>query len=199
MNKLYILAGAAVMATAGAALAQTGTPATPTSMRPERNVDVTREQVIERTDQRFARLDLNNDGRATAEEARQGAQQRHAEHAGQMFDRMDLDHDGSVTRAEFDQARTQMHAQRGERGARAGRGGMRGAHHRHGMRGGRDGRGEGMFGEQGFITREQMRERALSRFDRLDANRDGTLTVAERQQGREQFRQERRERREHAQ
>ncbi|MGZ8346169.1 MAG: hypothetical protein ACXWUP_03535 [Allosphingosinicella sp.] len=199
MNKLYILAGAAVMATAGAALAQTGTPATPTSMRPERNVDVTREQVIERTDQCFARLDLNNDGRATAEEARQGAQQRHAEHAGQMFDRMDLDHDGSVTRAEFDQARTQMHAQRGERGARGGRGGMRGAHHRQGMRGGHGGRGEGMFGEQGFITREQMRERALTRFDRLDANRDGTLTVAERQQGREQFRQERRERREQAQ
>ncbi|MGZ8312772.1 MAG: hypothetical protein ACXWUR_11975, partial [Allosphingosinicella sp.] len=173
--------------------------AAPASMRPERNVDVTRQQVIERTDQRFARLDLNNDGRATAEEARQGAQQRHAEHAGQMFDRMDLDHDGSVTRAEFDQARTQMHAQRGERGARGGRGGMRGAHHRQGMRGGHGGRGEGMFGEQGFITREQMRERALSRFDRLDANRDGTLTVAERQQGREQFRQERRERREHAQ
>ena len=39
-----------------------------------------------------------------------------------------------------------------------------------------------MFGEQGFVTREQMREQALARFDRLDANRDGTLTAAERQQ-----------------
>ena len=44
-------------------------------------------------------------------------------------------------------------------------------------------RGERMFGEQGFVTREQIRERALARFDRLDANRDGTLTAAERQAG----------------
>ena len=46
----------------------------------------------------------------------------------------------------------------------------------------------GMFGEQGFVTREQMRERALARFDRADANHDGTLTAAERQQAREQMR-----------
>ena len=40
-----------------------------------------------------------------------------------------------------------------------------------------------------------MRERALARFDRLDANRDGTLTAAERRQGREQWRERRQERR----
>jgi hypothetical protein len=49
-----------------------------------------------------------------------------------------------------------------------------------------------MFGEAGFITAEQFRARALARFDRADANRDGTLTVAERQAQREQRRGHRR-------
>ena len=44
-------------------------------------------------------------------------------------------------------------------------------------------RGARMFGEQGFVTLEQMRARALERFDRADANHDGTLTAAERAGG----------------
>jgi Ca2+-binding EF-hand superfamily protein len=197
MNKLTILAGAAALGIAGAALAQPA--ATP---RLDRQADVTRQQVIERADQRFARLDVDNDGRATADEARQAREQRRTERAGAMFERMDADRDGSVSRAEFDQAR----AQRGDRlAARHGEGGAEAGHrrhgprHRHGMRGMRGMGDRGLFGEQGFITREQMRERALARFDRLDANRDGTLTFAERQQAREQFRAQRRERREQAQ
>ena len=184
MNKFTILGGAALVAIAGAALAQGAAP------RMDRNADITRQQVIERADQRFDRLDVNNDGRATAEEARQAHQQRRAERAGRMFERLDLNNDGNVTRAEFDQAR----AQRAERGAGDGeRRGMR--HGRRGMRGDRahgGGHGAAMFGEQGFITQEQMRERAVARFDRLDANRDGTLTAEERRQARHQRRQERR-------
>ena len=185
MKTFTILAGTALLATAGAVLAQ---PAAP---RADRNADVTRQQVIERADQRFARLDVNNDGRATPEEARQAGQQRREQAAGRMFERLDANRDGSISRAEFDQSRSQ----RAERRADGGQHGMRGMRHRgHGMRGGGM-RGERMFGEQGFITREQMRERALARFDRLDANRDGTLTAAERQQAREQRRERRQERR----
>ena len=55
--------------------------------------------------------------------------------------------------------------------------------------------GGGRFGEQGFITRDQMRERALARFDRVDADRNGTVTAAERQAAREARREQRRERR----
>ena len=191
MNKYAILAGAAVLAVAGAALAQPSQ-----TQRFDRNADITRQQVIERTDQRFARLDVNSDGRATPEEARQAAQQRRQEAAGRMFERMDLNHDGSVTRAEFDQARAQRREQRAERGERRGpRLGMRGMHRRHGGPDGAGMRGRGLFGEQGFVTREQMRERALARFDRADANHDGTLTAAERQQAREQFRERMQERR----
>ena len=182
MTKFTILAGVALLGATGVALAQ------PQGERFDRNADVTRQQVIERTDARFARLDADNDGRATAEEGRQAHEQRRAERAGRMFERLDANSDGSVSRAEFDQARAQRAERRAERGDR----GMRGMHRMHRRHGAR---GERLFGEQGFVTREQMRERALARFDRMDANRDGTLTAAERQQAREQVRQQRRERR----
>jgi len=204
MKKLTILAGTAVLAiAAGAALAAQPADAP----RFDRNADITRQQVIERTEQRFARLDVNHDGRATPEEARQAAQQRRAEAAGRMFDRLDLNHDGSITRAEFDQSRAQRQQQRTERGGERGhRMGMRGPRGpRMGMGrmgpggpggpGGPDMRGRGMFGEQGFVTLEQMRTQALERFDRADANHDGTLTAAERQQAREQFRERMEQRR----
>jgi Ca2+-binding EF-hand superfamily protein len=188
MKTLTILAGTALLASAGAVLAQ---PAA--GQRLDRNADVTRQQVVERADQRFARLDLNNDGRATREEAQQAAQQRRAERAGRMFERLDANRDGSISRAEFEQARSaraERREQHAERGPRRGMRGMRG------MRPGGPGmRGERLFGEQGFVTREQMRERALARFDRLDANRDGTLTATERQQARQQMRERFRERR----
>lgn len=66
-------------------------------------------------------------------------------------------------------------------------------------RGGPDGPGGGMrgqrlFGAQGFATREQFRERALARFDRADADRNGIVTAAERQAARGQRRERRRER-----
>jgi Ca2+-binding EF-hand superfamily protein len=192
MNKLILLAGTALLAIAGPALAQ---PAP--SPRADRNADVTRQQVIERTDQRFARLDVNNDGRATPEEARQAMQQRREQAAGRRFERLDANRDGSISRAEFDQARSQLRERSGERRAeRGGRRGMRGMHGpRRGAPRARGEAGQRMFGEHGFVTREQMRERALARFDRLDANRDGTLTAAERQQGRQQMRERMQERR----
>lgn len=204
MKKLTILAGTAVLAVAaGAAFAVQPADAP----RFDRNADITRQQVIERTDQRFARLDVNHDGRATREEGRQAAQQHRAEAAGRMFDRLDLNHDGSITRAEFDQARAQRQQQRAERGGERGpRMGMRGNRGgpRMGMRrmgpggpggpGMRGARPGGFYGEQGFVTLEQMRAQALERFDRADANHDGTLTAAERQQSRDQMREQFRER-----
>lgn len=184
MTRLTILAGSALLAVAGAAIAQ---PAP--GPRGDRDADVTRQQVIERIDERFARLDLDRDGRVTPDEARQAHEQRRGERAGRLFERLDANRDGSVSRAEFDQARAQRAERRAERGERRGMRMMRG-HHRRGMRGMR------MFGEQGFVTAEQMRERALARFDRADANRDGTLTAAERRQAHEQRRERRMEHRE---
>ncbi|MDQ8754903.1 EF-hand domain-containing protein [Sphingosinicella sp. LHD-64] len=198
MKTRALIAGAALtVAIAGAAWAQTSeTP------RPDRNADMTRQQVIERVDQRFARLDADRDGRFTREEAQQRHAQRQTERANRMFDRLDLDRNGSITREEMSQAQAQRferrdarRAERAEAGEhRRHRGlGRRGGHHRFAMG------GERMFGEQGFITVEQMRERALARFDRMDADRNGTVTAAERQQMRAQFRQRMQERRDRAQ
>jgi hypothetical protein len=68
-----------------------------------------------------------------------------------------------------------------------------GGRHRFAMRH-RGGFGQRMFGEQGYITLEQMRDRALQRFDRMDANHDGTVTVEERRQARAQMRERMRQR-----
>lgn len=195
MTKFAILGGAALLAIAVAAQAQP--PGGRGGPRPDRDADVTRQQVIERTNQRFARLDTNNDGRFTPEEARAGHEQRRARRAERMFDRLDLDDNGSVTREEMARAQARHRAERAERGAEGRGPGMR--HRRmgmRGMRGMRGGRGAALFGEQGFVTAEQFRERALARFDRVDADRDGVLTAAERRAGRERMREHRHERRE---
>lgn len=185
MSKFRILAVTALIAAAGSAAAQPG--ATPGD---ERGGDVTRQQAIERADRHFARIDLDNDGRATPDEAHRAFAQRREGRMDRAFERLDADRDGSISRAEFEQGRERRAESGAERGPRHG---ARGRRHGGGLM-----RAERMFGEQGFMTREQMRERALARFDRLDLDRDGTLTSAERRQAREQFRRHRPEHRDQA-
>ena len=197
MKKISILSGAAFALAGGVALAQGP------GQRPDPNADVTRDQVVARTNEAFARLDANRDGRFTPDEARAQREQRRTERRTRMFDRLHANHDGNISRDEFGQAA----ARRGERRAEGGPGGR---HHRGmgrfrgpppgGPEGGPAPAGPGgpggrMFGEQGFVTLEQMRERALARFDRADANHDGTLTAAERREARGQRRERMRERR----
>lgn len=198
MKKLSYLAGAAFLAVAAAGVAVAQGP----GPRPDRNADVTRAQVIERTDSMFARLDADNDGRFTREEARARGEQRREQRMTRLFDRLDADRNGSITREEMAQARAHRRGRGGPGGPgadgrRGGPGGpgMRHRGPRHGGPGGPGMRGQRMFGEQGFVTREQFRERALARFDRVDANHDGTVTAAERQAMRGQRRQHRQERR----
>jgi Ca2+-binding EF-hand superfamily protein len=103
------------------------------------------------------------------DQTRAEAQQR----ADMMFQMLDTNHDGTVTRAEAQQAAAQFEAQRG--GDSASRGG---------------GRMQRMM-DQAFangdsLTLQQFEARALTRFDAQDLNHDGTVTVAERQQVRDQ-------------
>lgn len=189
MNRLMILSGVALLGLAGPAVAQTpGQGRQPLA-------DVTRADLIQRTDAAFARLDANHDGRFTREEAQAMGQQRRAQRVAQVFDRIDADDNGQISREEFAQGR-QGRRDPGMRGPgrpgpmadggpgrwRHGRGGHGGPS--MGMRMG----ARGMFGDAGFITGEQFRNVALARFDRADANRDGTLTVAERRARRGEMR-----------
>jgi EF-hand domain pair/EF hand len=187
MKKLTILSGVALLGLAGAAFAQ------PQGPGPQRPADVTRADVIQRTDAAFARLDANHDGRFTREEGGALVQQRREARRTRLFERLDADHDGQISRAEFAPHRRGP----GARAAMAGAGpdgppppgGPR--MRRHGFRGhGGPGMrmGARMFGYAGFVTQEQFRQHALERFDRADANHDGTLTVAERRTQRGQMR-----------
>ena len=180
------LVGAALLATTGVAVAQGGQDA-----RRGPAAEVTRDQAVARADARFARLDANSDGRVTADEARQVRQARRAERQGQRFDRLDTNRDGQLSREEFSQRQAQRAERREVRGMRGGRRAMM---RMRGMRGG-DARAARQFGTDGVITREEFRAQALQRFERLDGNRDGTVTVAERQEARQRLRAERRNRR----
>ena len=195
MNKPLILAGAALIALGGAALAQP--PGGPGPNRPAAGADVTRAQVIASVEQRFSRMDANNDGRFTREEAQAGRQARRAERMTAMFDRLDADHNGAISREEMVEGHQRRMADGGGRGRR----GPGGPGMRHGPPPGGPEAGEGpggprgpgmrgqrLFGEQGFVTRDQLRDRALARFDRADADRNGTLTAAERQAARGEMR-----------
>jgi Ca2+-binding EF-hand superfamily protein len=172
MKHFSLAAGIALLAVSGAAVAQHAGP-----HRGERGADLSREQMIERVNRHFDRLDLDNDGRVTPEEMRQARQQMRGERQQRMQERL-----AQMTpeqRARIEERRAQWRERRGERSGE-----------RRGMRRG----GAHMFGEQGFITREQMQQRALQRFDRMDLNRDGTVTAEERRQAWQQMREQRRER-----
>ena len=105
------------------------------------------------------------------DQTRAEAQQR----ADMMFQMMDANKDGTVTRVEAEQALAQFQAMRG---------------------GDNGGRGGGMmqrmmdqaFATSQSLTQAQFEAQALARFDAMDLNHDGTVTAAERQQGRAQMR-----------
>ena len=199
MRKLTLVLSTAALAMSGAAFAQ---PAPGMHRMPMG--DVTRAQAQQRAEQMLARMDANKDGTlneadraarkaavfdrldsdkdgqvtkaemSAAHSAREGkwegreskrdakrpamtdAQkaERHAAH----FARMDTDGSGAISRAEFD-------AMKGMRGGKMGkRGGHRGM----------------MAKADGPMTQQAFVARALTRFDKADANKDGTVTQAER-------------------
>ena len=130
--------------------------------------DMTRAQAQQQAEARFARMDANRDG--TVNDADRAARQ-----AG-MFDRIDTDRNGAISRAEFETHHAQMGDRRGDRVAKKGdrRAGMRGK----------------MGKMDGPVTKQAFVERALGMFDRADANRDGTVTQAERKAVRDNLRQQ---------
>lgn len=184
MRKLTFSIGAALLATAGVAVAA---PQIAGHGFPQG--DMTRAQVEATAAERFAKMDANGDGRLdTADRAARQAK---------MFDRIDADHNGSISREEF----AAMRGQRGQRGdgVQAGRHGMGGADMprarmggMRGMRGGPGGPG-GMGGmtrpadtnNDGAVSQAEFTAGALKMFDAADADKNGTVTQAERKAARD--------------
>ena len=172
MRKLTLALSTAALVLSGAAVAQTAS-----AERPARAAkpDMTRADAQARAEAAFARMDANKDG--TLDQADRAARR------AAMFARIDTDNNGAISRAEFDA----MHAKRAEKGKARGahRMGRKGAGARHAM----------MGNASGPVTSQAFVERALARFDRADANRDGTVTQAERKAARESMRDQWRARR----
>ena len=133
----------------------------------------------------FARLDSNKDGQITRAEAeaartaraaRKGGQQPAKTQAvafGNLFERADADRDGNISQAEFQAAPQRQRKEAKQAGRRASGGRMFAA---------------GDLDKDGRVSLSEVQQLALKRFDRLDRNRDGTVTPEERKQARAQRR-----------
>jgi Ca2+-binding EF-hand superfamily protein len=163
MTKTLFTMGASAMALLGAAAAFAAPGDMPGRGKPVG--DLTRAQLVQKLDERFAALDTNKDGVITKDELQAARKARH----DARFARLDKDGNGSISREEFDAGH--------DRPGKHRRGGAR-----HGGPGGHGGFGQGMFdgNKDGKITKEEFQSRALARFDRLDTNHDGVVTADER-------------------
>ncbi len=163
MKKTIMIAIAAGGLTiSGAAIAQ------------DRGGDITRADAEARAAAAFERMDKTGDGMLNAED-------REA-HARERFGNADANGDGVLTFEEMQAAREEQQAQRRERRAERGEHGQRGP--RMGRRGGR-GVGERMLRQadtngDSAVSRAEFTAVVLARFDRTDANNDGTVTTEER-------------------
>jgi hypothetical protein len=186
---------------AGALLASTGVvSAQPAERGRGPAAEITRDRALARAEQRFARLDTNRDGSITREEMRAGRQQMRAERQQRRQERLArLPAERRAEIAARMEARGQRQGQRAERRAeRRARMQAMSPEQRAQLRAQRQaGRGErrGPFAAGGTVTLEQFRARALQRFERLDKDRNGRVTMAERREVRQQLRQERQARR----
>jgi len=151
----------------------------------------------------FAKMDANKDGKIDAadREASRAAMQ------AKRFASLDANGDGSISKAEWDQhdagrqakraewkqkraAATPAagDAQKGKRHGMRGHHGMRGGH--HGMRGGHGMMMKADTDGDKAISQAEFQAAALTRFDALDANKDGQVTPEERKAAREAKRAE---------
>lgn len=160
MKTLTLLTGLAALALSGAAGAQP---------RADTNGDgaLSRAEFSARLDQRFARLDVNRDGRLTREDrqARRAADPQRAERRAARLGRFDTNRDGQLSPAERQVAKAQRQAERA------------------GRHGGHTGPRRDANGDRA-VTRAEFQAWGLQRFAALDTNRDGQLTKVERQAGR---------------
>ncbi len=139
----------------------------------------TRAEVEAKVKERFAMMDSNRDGFVSKAEADTVKAAKREERQDRHFAQMDANKDGAITRAEFDAGHVTL---------------------REGLWSGKRlamtvMRAGGVFAPRdadsdGRVSLAEALARPLARFDRADANKDGTLTPEERKAARQQKRDE---------
>ena len=209
MNRFLI--GAAALVIVIPAMAQVQAPSAPMApMTPRMDVSHTREQVVAKVRDHFAKMDINRDGFVAGDELqsmrgqhrmgeRRGRGRMEMADPGAAFDRLDANRDGMISRDEFGKAR-EMRIERKvviNNASDAPGAAMEGEHrdmrkmHRMGG-GGRMGGGMMKMADvdkDGRVSLQEATTSALQRFDRVDANRDGRITPDERRFNRDQRKQ----------
>ena len=177
------LAAAALVGAGGVAYAQADeAPALTRAQVEQRSaeafarMDANGDGVLDRTDrdarrqERFARRDANGDGALSP--ADRDARRKAA------FERLDADKSGALSLAEFSARAEQRDERRADR---------RGPGRRSAARLGR----HADTNRDGTVTQAEFASAALARFDRVDVDKDGTISAGERP-ARRQMRRERR-------
>lgn len=169
MNKTTLAAGFAVLALSTTAIAAPGMMKNAEPM--------TLAQMQAKAAERFARMDVNGDGKI--DQADRAARQ------AQRFDKLDTDNNGAISEAEY-QAAHAGHAKGGDHAAMAD--GKRGDHKGHRMGGGMRMMRMADTNKDGTITRAEFDAGVQAMFTRLDTDRNGTVTPEERKAAHEAMR-----------
>ena len=219
MNRFLIGAAALAIAIPAMAQMQPQPPVAPMApmapMAPRMDVTQTRDQVVAKVRDHFAKMDVNRDGFVAGDEMQSMRQHRMGGHHGRggdrmvarggvaadpskAFDRLDANRDGMISRDEFGKAREIRIERKIVRNAAPGAPGAamagehRGMRKMHRMGGGRMGGGMMKMADvdkDGRISLQEATTKALQHFDRVDANRDGRITPEERRQNRDMRKQ----------
>ena len=130
---------------------------------------------------RFDQMDANKDGFTTPEEMRASLESRRANAEKARFATLDTDKNGQLSQSEFEVARERGPGPDGPRLRMGGRGGPDGPGGPGGLAG--FGRGGGRIGpdtdNDGKISFAEFSTRGAEAFTHADANKDGTVTIAE--------------------
>lgn len=185
----HILIGAGLLAMGSAASAQPPGPPPAGAERPA----PTRAALQARLEAQFDKMDTNRDGILTPEERKAAIAARHTQMREGAFARLDTNRDGAISREEFAAARAPAdRAERMKRIERKKAGGEQVASREgnaHGaLRRGMMARHHPGVDSDKPITRTAFLDAGLTRFDRVDTNRDGVLSAAEREAARKTMR-----------
>lgn len=151
---------------------------------------VTAEEVKAFAAERFAKRDIDGDGVVSRDDREKFRTARREERRAERFAKIDADSDGMISLDEFKAYQPERRGMRGEgRGKRGGMHGHRmGGHHGKGMRGerghrmhgkwgGRHGKGMRRGGMRGPLTIQEAEARAQQRFERIDSDNKGYITL----------------------